>query len=213
MSASPLRRGSARGRAALLTCLLAGCGAENPPPPAATGALGAEGGAVLGAPAPTSRSPAAAARAAMPRADLDKLGAAGFHGRLFDADGEPAVGARVFLLAARPDARGAASRALQQAPLSEASVVEGGVFALPVEQGSASRYVVWALHPEHADWNAPLDAAGGWVDLGVRRMSRGRTIHGSVTVLSSGAAAPNATVRMEAGGLAAGFHGFSQIDR
>ncbi len=194
---------AARGRsfwggAALLALAITACGVEEPPPapPPSGGAAGADDASAPAVAAPALRVDQAAAG----RAALARLGDSGVHGRLMDADGEPAVGARVYLLAAAAPGEAAPAEAGQEpagAPLAEASVVEEGVFALPSELGGVTKLVVWAVFPGHADWRAEVAAGAGWLDIGVRQLERGRVILGRVGISGTGAAPPDAVVRVE----------------
>ncbi len=200
MRATPRTAGRPRAwvGAALLALGLGACGVEEPPPattPEVTDARGDTGAAAADA------APLRVDHGAANRATLARIGHAGVHGRLLNAAGEPAGGARVFLLA-RP-AQDAAPSGAGGAPMAEASVIEDGSFALPAAVVGETPLVVWALHPSHVDWS--LEVVGGldWVDLGVHRLQAGRMLRGRVAVAGGDVAPPEAVVSVEADGAEA----------
>ena len=178
---------------ALLALVLTACGDATPPP-------GSAQGAVKSAPRPLTRGRQPAAprveAAAYQQQELAQLGPTGVFGRLLDADGAPAVGARIFLLAGSPDPRSGAASDATSKPLVAASALVDGRFALPCSVAANADGVVWALLPGHADLSTQISGAGNWRDLGVLQLTRGRLVKGSVTVLGSGEPIAHATVRV-----------------
>lgn len=179
--------------AALIGLALAACSEATPPPGGAQGA-GEQ------APTPAGRgSQAAAQRVEVParqQRELIQLGPEGVFGRLLNADGAPAVGARVFLLVDGPDPRRGAVQEVPSKPLAATSALADGRFALPLSIPTAGDGVIWALLPGHADLSAGVGDESGWRDLGVLQLTRGRVVKGSVTKLGSGEPIAHATVRV-----------------